>query len=107
MRWILEAPESLLSQQATLQRQDLLGRYGGYAKLSAQAAAIRSELEKLPLASDKPEDIKKQTQLFEQLAQASAAQELMLQVHRLAAGTVGVRVSAVADRQGDSTEPDR
>ena len=79
LRWILEAPESLLSQQAALQRQDLLGRYGDYAKLSAQAAAIRNELEKLPLASDKPEDVEKQTQLFDQLAQASTAQELMLQ----------------------------
>ncbi len=79
LRWILEAPESLLSQQAVLQRQDLLGRYGDYAKLSAQATTIRNELEKLPLASDKPEDVKKQTQLFEQLAQASTAQEVMLQ----------------------------
>jgi tetratricopeptide (TPR) repeat protein len=79
LRWILEAPESLLSQQAVLQRQDLLARYGNYAKLSAQAAAVRKELEPLPLAAQKPEDIRKQTQLFEQLAQTSASQELMLQ----------------------------
>ena len=79
LRWILEAPEGLLTQQATLQRQDLLGRYGNYAKLSTQAATLRNELEKLPLPPEKPEDVKKQTQLFDQLAQASTAQELILQ----------------------------
>jgi tetratricopeptide (TPR) repeat protein len=79
LRWILEAPESVLTQQAALQRQDLLARYGNYAKLSAQATAVRNELNQLPLVAQKPEDIRKQTQLFEHLAQTSGAQELMLQ----------------------------
>lgn len=79
LRWILEAPEDLLPQPAALQRLDLLARYGNYAKLSAQAAAARNELEQLPLVAQKPEEIRKQQQLFEQLAQTSTAQELLLQ----------------------------
>ena len=78
LRWVLEAPDSWLSQQAVLQQQDLLGRYANYAKLSTQAAAVRQELEKVPLVADTPDNAKKQTQLFEQLAQASAAQEVIL-----------------------------
>lgn len=79
LRWILEAPETSLPQSASLQRRDLLARYADYAKLSQQAAGIRGELEKLPLVPEQADQIRKQTQLFEQLAQASAAQELMLQ----------------------------
>ncbi len=78
LRWILEAPEGELSQQARLQRQDLLGRYPNYAKLSTQAAALRKGLEALPLAPDEANQIKQQTQLFEQLAEISTAQEVIL-----------------------------
>lgn len=79
LRWILEAPEDLLPQPAALQRLDLLARYGNYAKLAAQATAIRNELGQLPLVVQKPEEIRKQQPLFEQLAQTSASQELLLQ----------------------------
>lgn len=79
LRWILEAPENLLPQSAALQRRDLLGRYANYAKLSVQAAEIRGELEKLPLVPEKPDEMRKQTERFEQLEQVSAEQELILQ----------------------------
>jgi len=79
LRWILEAPETSLSQSATLQRRDLLARRADYAKLSAQAAEIRDELERLPLVPEKPDELKKQTERFEQLGQVSTAQELILQ----------------------------
>jgi CHAT domain-containing protein len=78
LRWILEAPEGALSQQARLQRQDLLGRYPNYAKLSTQAATIRKGLEALPLAPDDAGQTKQQTQLLEQLAEISTAQEIVL-----------------------------
>lgn len=79
LRWILEASETLLPQQAILQRQDLRVRYPDYAKLSDRALAIRQELTTLPLVAQSPEDIKKQTALFDQLAQTSTAQETLLQ----------------------------
>ncbi len=68
LRWILEAPESLLPQSASLQRRDLLARYRNYAQLSTQAAGMRGELDKLPLVPANPDEVKKQTQLLEQLA---------------------------------------
>jgi tetratricopeptide (TPR) repeat protein len=79
LRWLLEGSPESLTQQAVLQRQDLLARYPNYAKLSAQSAALRKELESLPLASGQPEELKKQTQLLEQLAQTSLVQEAGLQ----------------------------
>lgn len=78
LRWVLEAPDELLTQQALLQRQDLLARYPNYARAAAQSAAVRKELDALPLAPDDAEQIKKQGTLFEQLAGVSASQELML-----------------------------
>lgn len=78
LRWVLEAPAELLTQQALLQRQDLLGRYPNYAKLAAQSVAVRNELGTLPLVPDDPGQIKKQGALFEQLAEVSASQELIL-----------------------------
>jgi len=79
LSWILEAPENRLPQSAALQRRDLLVRYADYAKLAVQAAEVRADLEKLPLVPEKPDEIRKQTERFEQLAQLSAAQELILQ----------------------------
>jgi len=78
LRWILEAPEAALGQQARLQRQDLLRRYPNYARLSTQAATIRNGLDALPLAPEDAGQTKQQTQLFEQLAEVSTAQEVIL-----------------------------
>ncbi len=78
LRWVFEAPDELVTQQALLQRQDLLARYPNYAKAAAQSVAVRQELGTLPLAPDDPVQIKKQTMLFEQLAGVSASQEVML-----------------------------
>jgi len=78
LRWVLEAPNDVLTQQAVLQRQDLLGRYPNYAKLAAQSEAVRKELGTLPLVPDDAEQTKKQDALFEQLARISMSQELIL-----------------------------
>lgn len=78
LRWVLEAPDELLTQQALLQRQDLLARYPNYAKAAGQSAALRQELGALPLTPDDADQVKKQATLFEQLAGVSASQEVML-----------------------------
>ncbi|MBC8870767.1 MAG: CHAT domain-containing protein [Planctomycetes bacterium] len=78
LRWILEAPDGLLSQQAIMQRQDLLGRYPNYAKAAAQSVALRNQLAQLPLVTEDLEQSRQQAKLFEQLAETSAVQELIL-----------------------------
>ena len=79
LRWVLEAPEELLNKTALLQRQDLLARYPAYAQLSKQAAALRDQLQALPLVPKDPGELKNQTRLLEQLAEISGAQEAALQ----------------------------
>jgi len=78
LRWILEAPEKMLGQQATAQRQDLLARYADYAQLAAQAAELRRQLRAIPMESDDADERRNQTKLLEQLGNVSARQELML-----------------------------
>jgi hypothetical protein len=78
LRWILEGPEAALSQTAKLQRQDILNRYPNFARLSTQAGELRQQLNALPLAPDDDDGAKQQRRLFEQLAEASTAQELIL-----------------------------
>jgi tetratricopeptide (TPR) repeat protein len=79
LRWILEAPDELLGPQALLQRQDLLGRYPAYAQLSKQAADLREQLRALPVAPTDAAELRKQSQLLEQLAAVSLSQEAALQ----------------------------
>jgi hypothetical protein len=50
LRWLLEAPEAALDNAARLQRQDLQSRFPAYVDLGKRAAAIRAQLEQLPLA---------------------------------------------------------
>jgi tetratricopeptide (TPR) repeat protein len=79
LRWVLEAPDSLLDQASLLQRQDLLGRYPVYAQLSAQAAAIGQKLEALPPVPTDPVVAGEQGKLLDQLAQISLKQEAAIQ----------------------------
>jgi CHAT domain-containing protein len=78
LRWILEAPEGVLSQTAILQRQDLLGRYQEYAQLAAQAAEVRQQLRAMPLQIQDAAQRQKQQALFTQLGKLSDRQELIL-----------------------------
>ncbi|MCO6457031.1 MAG: CHAT domain-containing protein [Pirellulaceae bacterium] len=85
LRWLLEAPDEALDEPARLRRRDLLVRYPAYAEVSRQARAARVELAALPadggLAPPAGEDeaaARRQTELYAQLAQLSAAQELLL-----------------------------
>lgn len=78
LRWVLEAPPELLSQQAQLQRLDLLGRYPAYAQLSEQARAIRTALYSKPLVPAEVDASKEQAQALAQLATLSLQQEMIL-----------------------------
>lgn len=78
LRWIMEAPENVLSQAAVLQRQDLLVRYPDYGKLATQAAELRQQLRALPLQAEDGSQKQQQQSLFNQLGTVSERQEMML-----------------------------
>jgi CHAT domain-containing protein len=80
LRWVLEAPKEVLSDEALLQRQDLLVKYPKFAELSQQAKAVRDQLQALPLAPTEEADTKQQAALLAELGKLSAAQESILQV---------------------------
>ncbi len=78
LRWIMEAPEDVLSQAAVLQRQDLLVRYPEYGKLATKAAETRQQLRAMPLQAQDSSKKQEQQSLFDQLGKLSDRQELML-----------------------------
>ena len=78
LRWVLEAPEAALGDRARLQRQDLLVRYPKYAALAKRAAGLRQQARALPLVPEGDEATRQQTEVLKQLANISAAQEVML-----------------------------
>ena len=91
LRWILEAPDEVLDQQARLNRHDLLAQYPAYAALAQQARQLRAAVDAMPLL---PQDGEAFRQLQEQLARLGAVsvqQEAVLReiaVRREAAGLV-------------------
>ncbi len=78
LRWILEGPAEILSEQANLQRQNLLVHFPQYAKLSAQAAEIRARLAAMPLVSDAAGARQAQGALLTELGKVSQSQETLL-----------------------------
>ncbi|MFH1269355.1 MAG: CHAT domain-containing protein, partial [Planctomycetota bacterium] len=91
LRWILEAPEEVLGQEARLNRQDLLAAYPAYARLSQEASQLRAALDAVPLVPDDPDAFRLlQTQLGA-LDALSLSQEAVLRemaVRREAAAMV-------------------
>lgn len=79
LRWVMEGPNEGMTKEAMVQRKSLLDRYPQYKELSDSALAIRNELIALPLKPDpKSQELKKQRNLFVQLANVSKAQEKIL-----------------------------
>jgi len=78
LRWVLEAPQGAIGERAMLQRQDLLARYPKYAALARQASSLHTQLRDLPLVPEEENDRQTQKKLTNQLAQVSAAQEVIL-----------------------------
>jgi tetratricopeptide (TPR) repeat protein len=78
LRWILEAPESILDDSARLQRRDLLAKYPRLVEFKNQAAAIQAEIDAQPREPVDDKAAKEQAERFNRLALVSAAQELLL-----------------------------
>ena len=79
LRWILEAPESVLTSKALEQKRELHVRYPAYKDLSTQAESIRQQLEQLPVDPEANSAEKlQQKELTEQLTQVVELQEKSL-----------------------------
>jgi hypothetical protein len=78
LRWLLEAAEKSLDNDALLQRQGIFARYPEYEKKSREAKRLRSELRKLPLAPDDKEVAQQQSQMLQELAATAREQEVWL-----------------------------
>lgn len=78
LRWILEAPDAVLDQEARLNRQNLLAQYAGYGQLSRQARGVRTALEAQPLVPDDTDKFRQFQDQLSALAATSLTQEAML-----------------------------
>lgn len=78
LRWILEAPPTLLNQAAVLERQDLLARHPRFAELSEQARKLRTDLGQRPLVPTEADARRAQSEEINHLAGVSHAQEAIL-----------------------------
>jgi len=77
LRWLLEGPKELLSQQATLDRQDLLAKFPEYAQLAAEGRKTSARLlADAPVANGPAR--REQGDLFASLSSTSAQQEKLL-----------------------------
>ncbi len=102
LRWILEASPEYLSQQALLQRQDIMARYPEFERLSRRSLHIRDELAKQPLAPKDPAQLKDQIGKLTELAAAGIQQEAILReiaLRREPAELVFPPLRSVADVQ--------
>lgn len=91
LRWVLEAPEAALTQEANLQRQALLVRFPAYDQLAQQSRRVRAQLAALPPPGEAADADTQRTKLLASLAELSAHQEILLRqiaVRREACSTV-------------------
>jgi tetratricopeptide (TPR) repeat protein len=78
LRWILEAPETMLADNVKLQRRDLLAKYPKLAELSKLATDLQAKISALPRVPADDKAAKEQAELFAQLANVSGLQEVLL-----------------------------
>lgn len=79
LRWMLEAPQSMISPAALEQRKIFHLAYPGYAEISAQASEIEKRLGQIEGLPDLGTDeAKAQASLINRLTQLSMAQEVMI-----------------------------
>jgi len=78
-RWMLEGPTEALTAEMQKQRTSFMTRNPDYKELSDRAKEIRKELLTLPLKPDEESiELKKQTDLFVELAKVSQSQEAII-----------------------------
>ncbi|MCH2129140.1 MAG: CHAT domain-containing protein [Pirellulaceae bacterium] len=82
LRWLLAAPNEMLSEEAKLQRQDMLVKYPELAKLFQDVAKLRQTISAQPVAPDGTKQTRELSSLFQNLTRMTDLQEHML--HRLA-----------------------
>lgn len=78
LRWLLHAPAEVLPKQGLLERQELLGQFPDYARLTRESAQVRSDLAALPLSGDEPKILKQINDGTARLAAIAEAQEKLL-----------------------------
>jgi len=78
LRWILEAPDQVLDQQARLNRQDLSAQYPAYVRLSREAQQLRASLTALPLVPESADTTRQLREQLEALGTISSHQEAIL-----------------------------
>lgn len=78
LRWILDSPETSLSTDARLQRQDLLTKYPILKTALDKTTDVRRELAKLPPQAVEKDQFFEQEKLIGQLAEATAVLETKL-----------------------------
>jgi tetratricopeptide (TPR) repeat protein len=78
LRWILEAPDAVLDQEAKLNRQNLVAQHPAYVALSRRARQIHAALEDMPLVPDDPDAALGQRKQLSDLGATSVQQEAIL-----------------------------
>ncbi|MCC9609329.1 tetratricopeptide repeat protein [Blastopirellula sp. JC732] len=78
LRWILDSPETSLTTDARLQRQDLLTKYPVLKTALDKADEIRGQLKELPAQAIEKEQFIEQEKLVQQLAETVAVMETKL-----------------------------
>ena len=78
LRWVLESPTDSLTDQARLQRQDLLTRYPKYAEAAERIRQLRADIAANGLNLDTPENQRALSPKLAELAALSAQQETIL-----------------------------
>jgi len=78
LRWVLEAPKEALSEQARLQRQDLLIKYPKYEELSRASAGLDKKIAAMPIVPDDTEQLRQLQSLMSQMSKVSGAKEVLL-----------------------------
>ena len=78
LRWVLESPKDALDEGIVLQRQTLLEQFPRYSELSQRAAAVKMQLNELPLKPEDDDALAEQSRWLNELSAVSLAQELQL-----------------------------
>lgn len=102
LRWLLEGPVELLSEQSRLERQELLSRYSDYDALAQQARKLHSELAARPPVEEAADAKREQVARLASLATIGKQQETILRqiaVRREPADLVFPPVRATKDVQ--------
>jgi len=78
LRWVLEGPAEMHSEQARLERQGLSVKFPAYEQLALQARNFQKDLRAMPLAPETPDEQRAYTQKLNELTKVSEQQETVL-----------------------------